>query len=131
MAEEQAPADLALALKTHARLFDHLRRRQVAIHALRAYHADNATMLQHLEVCLEDGINYKVNVACSRSGFTPIFAACLHGDPTAVKMLLAFGADAVAEYRACPALVLTSEDGGMICAYHVAMGDRFWGQVAL
>eukprot|EP00729_Bicosta_minor_P020567 gene20567-32768_t len=97
MAEEQAPADLALALKTHARLFDYLRRRQASIHALRAYHADNATMLQHLEVCLEDGINYKVNVACSQSGFTPIFAACLQGDPTAVKMLLAFGADAVAE----------------------------------
>eukprot|EP00729_Bicosta_minor_P005605 gene5605-19227_t len=99
MAEEQAPADLALALKTHARLFDHLRRRQASIHALRAYHADNATMLQHLEVCLEDGINYKVNVACSQSGFTPIFAACLQGDPTAVKMLLAFGADAVAEMQ--------------------------------
>lgn len=97
MAEEQAPADLALALTTHARLFDHLRRRQASIHALRAYHADNATMLQHLEVCLEDGSNYKVNVACSQSGFTPIFAACLQGDPTAVKMLLAFGADVVAE----------------------------------
>ena len=38
---------------------------------------------------------------------------------------------ALFSYKTCPAVEMGGQGGGIICAYHVAMGDRFLGQVAL
>ena len=72
--------------------------RQAAAAALRAHHADDPTLLAHVE-CLARGMEKhaeKLNTP-GPGGATPLLVACLQGGAAAAEALLEAGADPAAE----------------------------------